>query len=458
MKNLYGEKEWVFISDRFLPDRTVSTIAQRYWRLCLLIYKGHSIDIDEKGTLQERSTPNGVEDLDEKAIKAALKPVQKPGVYGLYRWSMEEDLLLLKAVPLMGRMFSEIGKRFIPYRNRGALRKRYQVLERRVKGAMKRDKKSVVETRKRTNSLSKPKPYTPQSQSAPATMYLKHPASAPSTAAQSYQPGYYSRPVMTNNNTVPPSYAAVHTPSAGYPPLPGAPPLPAAIPPKNGNESYCALRGVIEGEISQLSNFDSTNKMIENDSVKRPQGPGQSNPPPYPQTPQNCAPAPSQFLPSMDYNNDSLSGLSVLAGAESNAAPTERKMGGNIMKSVMERTADSSTLQTSRETAAVKDYVHPQEYGNDSRYERVLPPSSQINSNMTFSGSNLNMTQPFEHSLMAPPELEAVEAATVLNQMNMSNSGVGFNPPNSYKKAKTGKKETSKKTTFFQKVVGNKKK
>jgi hypothetical protein len=42
--------------------------------------------------------------------------------------------------------------------------------------------------------------------------------------------------------------------------------------------------------------------------------------------------------------------------------------------------------------------------------------------------------------------------------MNMSNSGVGFNPPNSYKKAKTGKKETSKKTTFFQKVVGNKKK
>ena len=70
-----------------------------------------------------------------------MKPVTKPAVFGLYRWSMEEDILLLKAVPLMGRMFAEIGKRFIPYRDRGALRKRYQVLERRVKSVVKRDKK-----------------------------------------------------------------------------------------------------------------------------------------------------------------------------------------------------------------------------------------------------------------------------------------------------------------------------
>ena len=429
----------------------------------MLIYKGHSIDIDRNGKLQERSTPNGVEDLDEKAIKAALKPVQKPGVYGLYRWSMEEDLLLLKAVPLMGRLFAEIGKRFIPYRNRGALRKRYQVLERRVKGAMKRDKKSSVETRKRVNSLSKPKPYTPPSQGVTPSMYMKaHVASTtatvPSTAPQPYQIGYYPRPVMnTINNAVPPSYAAVHTPSVGYPPLPGAPPLPAPAPPKNGNESYCALRGVIEGELSQLSNFDVVNKMIEKDSTKRAQGPGQSNPPVYSQAPQNGAPAPSQFLPNMDYNNDSLSGLSVLAGGESNAAPAATKKNGNIMKSVMERTADSSSVQKSRETTSAEEYTHPQGYGNDSRYERVLPPSSQLNSNMPFSGSNLNISNPFEHSLMAPPELEAVEAATVLNQMNMSNSGVGFNPPNSYQ-AKIGKTETLKKTSFFQKVVGNKKK
>jgi len=445
-QNLYGEKEWVFISDRFLPDRTVSTIAQRYWRLCLLIYKGNGIDIDHQGKLQERNTPNGIEDLDEKAIKAALKPVQKPGVYGLYRWSMEEDLLLLKSVPLMGRMFAEIGKRFIPYRDRGALRKRYQVLERRVKGAMKRDKKSTVESRKRVNSLTKQKPYTPPSQTI-APMYMKHPGATPTTAPQQYPGGYYSRPaVNATNNPVPASYAAVHTPSAGYPPLP-------APTPKNGNESYCALRGVIEGELSQLSNFDSVKRMIDSESTKKPQGPSQTIPTPYPQAPHTTA---SQYLPNMDYNNDSLSGLSVLAGAESNAAAPEAKKGGNIMKSVMDRTNDSSSFN---KTKPSEKYTQQQGYDNESRYERVLPPSSQINSNVPFSGSHLNMTTPFEHSLMAPPEMEAVEAATVLNRMNMSNSSVGFNPPNSYKKANTSKKETSKKkTSFFQKVVGDKKK
>ena len=132
----------MFISDRFLPDRSVSIIAQRYWRLCLLIYRGHGIFIHQNGSFQEPPRmPNGIDDFDEYAISTTLKPVKQPVSFGLYRWSMEEDILLLKAVPLMGRMFAEIGKRFIPYRDRGALRKRYQVLERRVKGAMKRDKK-----------------------------------------------------------------------------------------------------------------------------------------------------------------------------------------------------------------------------------------------------------------------------------------------------------------------------
>jgi len=142
--NLYGEKEWTLISDRYLPDRTISSISQRYWRLCLLIYKGQGIAINEKGELK---TPpkhlKGVEDFNEELIAQSLKPVPKPMQYGLYRWSMEEDIMLLKAVPLMGRMFAEIAKRLIPHRDRGALRKRYQVLERRVKGALKRDKKST---------------------------------------------------------------------------------------------------------------------------------------------------------------------------------------------------------------------------------------------------------------------------------------------------------------------------
>lgn len=142
-QNLYGEKEWTLISDRYLPDRTISSISQRYWRLCLLIYKGQGIAIDSKGELKmPTKTVKSVDDFDEALIAKTLKPVAKPIEYGLYRWSMEEDIMLLKAVPLMGRLFAEIAKRLIPHRDRGALRKRYQVLERRVKGALKRDKKS----------------------------------------------------------------------------------------------------------------------------------------------------------------------------------------------------------------------------------------------------------------------------------------------------------------------------
>jgi len=141
--NLYGEKEWTLISDRYLPDRSISSISQRYWRLCLLIYKGQGIKIDDNGELfPPPKHPRGVEDFDEEAIAKELKLVAKPIEYGLYRWSMEEDIMLLKSVPLMGRMFAEVSKRVMPHRDRGALRKRYQVLERRVKGALKRDKKS----------------------------------------------------------------------------------------------------------------------------------------------------------------------------------------------------------------------------------------------------------------------------------------------------------------------------
>lgn len=122
----------------------MSSISQRYWRLCLLIYKGQGIVIDDKGDLEAPSDNlKGIEDYDEELISMTLKRVAKPIECGLYRWSMEEDIMLLKSVPLMGRMFSEIKKRFIPHRDRGALRKRYQVLERRVKTALKRDKKSA---------------------------------------------------------------------------------------------------------------------------------------------------------------------------------------------------------------------------------------------------------------------------------------------------------------------------
>jgi hypothetical protein len=143
LQNLYGEKEWSLISDRYLPDRNASNISQRYWRLCLLIYRGNNVCIDGEGNLKEAPKyENGADDFDEKLIAENLFPVTPPITYNLYRWSLQEDLMLLKAVPIMGKMFAEIKKRFIPHRDRGALRKRYQVLERRVKGTLRKEKKT----------------------------------------------------------------------------------------------------------------------------------------------------------------------------------------------------------------------------------------------------------------------------------------------------------------------------
>jgi len=154
--NLYGEKEWTQVSHRFLPDRSISTVANRYWRLCYFIYRANEVAIDERGNLA--TPPNyicGIADYDEKAIVDTLKPVKPPALYNIYRWSLEEDIAILKSVPLMGRYFAEISKRFLKHRDRGALRKRYQVLERRVKGSVNREKKSITRVKKSMREIEK---------------------------------------------------------------------------------------------------------------------------------------------------------------------------------------------------------------------------------------------------------------------------------------------------------------
>ena len=141
--NLYGEKQWILIADRYLPDRSVNSISQRYSKLCLLLYKAHGIDIDQKGNLQKPPKLESVDDIDEEKVKALkLKTVEPPAILNVHRWSLEEDLTLLKAVPLMGHMWAELGARLMPHRDRGHLRKRYQVLERRVKATVARSARS----------------------------------------------------------------------------------------------------------------------------------------------------------------------------------------------------------------------------------------------------------------------------------------------------------------------------
>lgn len=140
--NLYGEKQWILIADRYLPDRSVNIISQRYSKLCVMLYKANGIFIDGKGKLEAPPKLESVDDIDEAKVKELeLETVEPPAILNVHRWSLEEDLTLLKAVPIMGHMWAELGARLIPHRDRGHLRKRYQVLERRVKATVARTSK-----------------------------------------------------------------------------------------------------------------------------------------------------------------------------------------------------------------------------------------------------------------------------------------------------------------------------
>eukprot|EP00581_Thalassiosira_minuscula_P006248 CAMPEP_0183745226 /NCGR_PEP_ID=MMETSP0737-20130205/66131_1 /TAXON_ID=385413 /ORGANISM="Thalassiosira miniscula, Strain CCMP1093" /LENGTH=1010 /DNA_ID=CAMNT_0025980885 /DNA_START=93 /DNA_END=3124 /DNA_ORIENTATION=+ len=129
--NLYGEKEWCLVSDRFLPDRVVNSISQRYNKLCFLIYKANGIEIDEKGKLGVIPTfPKGATYDESKVNK--ISPARAPTTMNVHRWTLEEDIAILKAVPIMGNLWAEICTKLMPHRDRGHIRKRYQVLQRRI--------------------------------------------------------------------------------------------------------------------------------------------------------------------------------------------------------------------------------------------------------------------------------------------------------------------------------------
>jgi len=135
--NLYGEKQWMLIADRYLPDRSINVIAQRYSKLSIMVFRAHGINIDAEGNLEVPPKHEGVERADPKKVEA-LKKVAPPAILNVHRWSIEEDLTLLRGVPVMGHMWSELSTRLMPHRDRGHLRKRYQVLERRIKATITR--------------------------------------------------------------------------------------------------------------------------------------------------------------------------------------------------------------------------------------------------------------------------------------------------------------------------------
>lgn len=164
--NLYGEKEWCLVSDRFLPDRVFNSISQRYNKLCFLIYKANGIVLDDKGKLPP--IPHFAKGATYDVAKAeTLTPARAPTTMNVHRWTLEEDIAILKAAPIMGNFWAEIGARLLPHRDRGHIRKRFQVLQRRIpKGVTKMNmnylKRPIEHPMKSTKSPKRTKVVVPK--------------------------------------------------------------------------------------------------------------------------------------------------------------------------------------------------------------------------------------------------------------------------------------------------------
>ena len=156
--NQYGEKQWPLISDRYMPDRSSHILSNRFNKLCTMIFRKRGVSISDNGELKTPPKYEGVEYIDQTLL-ASLKPVEAPAVADVHRWSLEEDITLLKAVEIMGNMWAEISSRYVPHRDRGPLRKRYQVLERRVKNSVTRQ-----------SAKSSPSGKTRKTETTPATV------------------------------------------------------------------------------------------------------------------------------------------------------------------------------------------------------------------------------------------------------------------------------------------------
>jgi len=225
--NLYGEKQWMLIADRFLPERSVNIISQRYGTLCYMLYKSQGIKIGINGELVEAKKLSSVDDLDANGMAEIekLKKVPPPAILNVHRWSMEEDFALLKAVPVLGSMWAEIKERLLPHRDRGHIRKRYQVLDRRVKATVNRTKKQerIISTKLKKSAAKVARPLPPIRPARPRALPPSIHDGTPLPLPPKRNSGKYkntnqnpSRPPPTAHNELMPQPHGA----------PGAPPMP----------------------------------------------------------------------------------------------------------------------------------------------------------------------------------------------------------------------------------------
>lgn len=148
--NLYGERQWTLISDRFLPDRNDQIISQRHAKLSVLIFKANGVVIDAQGKLPPPPKYRSIDEVDGRQL-SRIPRVDPPAILNVHRWSIAEDLTILRAVPILGTMWAELSNRLLPHRDRAHIRKRYEVLERRIKASVNREANL---RRKRAESLA----------------------------------------------------------------------------------------------------------------------------------------------------------------------------------------------------------------------------------------------------------------------------------------------------------------
>jgi hypothetical protein len=441
--NLYGEKQWILIADRYLPDRSVNIISQRYSKLCVMLYKAHGIDIDPKGNLIQPPKLESVDDIDEvKVTKLGLSTVEPPAILNVHRWSLEEDLTLLKAVPLMGHMWAELGARLIPHRDRGHLRKRYQVLERRVKATVTRSTKMEIPSSKSSRTHAIPVRKTP----APVKLALK--TNKPLFSVSVKPPAFAVKkqaPLKTTTASKPPmsiekaaaslaflrpprpvvpvsapatdsakpssalaakvAAAAAQTvashPGASIPatkPLPKGPAKRATLALVKGPESHLrtdlsetrtAFEQLVEGTSEEWSQMSRMKKMLENDAeshlvlvadaISQMAKTPNTNPD-------------AIKLPQMHLDNNSLSGLSVLQPSYTTkpAASLPKGPGISIMASVMERTSKSNESNSNNSKESDSKMLAPtkketqKEFSMESPRKR-MPSRSAVPSTPTLT-------------------------------------------------------------------------
>ena len=221
----------------------------------------------------------------------------------------------------------------------------------------------------------------------------------------SVSPGPYTA-MMRNSNGLHPSTVQKRMQSSA----PTHAPTPAPAPTKGKDDSYSAFKGVIEGEYSahfssefqkktttgaEYSNFPNFSKLLAS-------SPSRTN-----------AHQPSndyQFLPSMDYNNNSLSGFSVLDGAESNLVAPSNNRKEKIFDSVLSRAAKESP----------------------SFNRKLNSPSKSAAEDLPSMRKSI----------------DEIDAINVLKDMGKI----------SVKATKEQNKSKGRKLTFFDKAIGNKKK